>query len=98
MKGELEDKVKALGFRHTVIVKPGLIQGSREESRPAEAVVRGIAGWMRKVSPKLTDWWVNDAEVIAKAAVRAGWDCAEGKREEGVWEVGMGEIEKLGRD
>lgn len=96
MKGELEEKVKALGFEHTVILRPGLIQGTREESRPAEAVVRGLAGWMRRVSPRLTDWWVNDAGVIAEAAVRAGLEC-EGGREAGVWVLGQGEIEKLGR-
>lgn len=98
MKGELEDKVKALGFKHTVILRPGLIQGTREESRPAEAVVRGLAGWMRKVSPRLTDFWVNDAGVIAGAAVVAGLRCVGGEREEGVWEIGQGEIERLGRE
>jgi uncharacterized protein YbjT (DUF2867 family) len=36
MKGELEDAVKALGFKHTVILRPGLIVGGREDSRPAE--------------------------------------------------------------
>lgn len=98
MKGELEDKVRALGFKHTVILRPGLIQGARDESRPAEAVVRSLAGWMRKVSPKLTDFWVNDAGVIGKAAVVAGLKCVEGGREPGVWEIGQGEIETLGRE
>ncbi|KAL1610584.1 Protein fmp52, mitochondrial [Paraconiothyrium brasiliense] len=98
MKGELEDKVKELGFKHTVILRPGLIQGAREDSRPAEAVVRSLAGWMRKVSPKLTDFWVNDAGVIGKAAVVAGLKCVEGQREAGVWEIGQSEIEKLGRE
>ncbi|KAF1976870.1 NAD dependent epimerase/dehydratase family protein-like protein [Bimuria novae-zelandiae CBS 107.79] len=98
MKGELEDMVKNLGFKYTVILKPGLIQGSREESRPLEAVGRSIAGALRRVSPKLVDFWVNDASVIAKAAVVAGLACAEGRREAGVWEVDMAEIEKLGRE
>lgn len=98
MKGELEEGIKALGFRYTVILRPGLIQGERQESRPAEAVVRGLAAWMRRVSPRLTDWWVNDAGVIGRAAVRCGMECAEGRREEGVWEVGIGEIERLGRE
>jgi len=40
MKGELEDSVNALGFDHTIIVRPGLIVGGREESRPAEFVIR----------------------------------------------------------
>lgn len=98
MRGELEARVRELGFAHTVILRPGLIQGSREESRPAEAVVRGIAGALRKLSPKLTDFWVNDASVIGKAAVVAGMRCVEGQREPGVWEIGQAEIEKLGRE
>lgn len=36
MKAELDEAVKALGFEHTVLVKPGLIVGSREDSRPPE--------------------------------------------------------------
>ncbi|KAJ4299013.1 Protein fmp52, mitochondrial [Kalmusia sp. IMI 367209] len=98
MKGQLEDKVKELGFKHTVILRPGLIQGTREESRPAEAVIRGFAGVLRKISPKLTDFWVNEAGVIGKAAVVAGLRCVEEGKEAGLWEVGQGEIEKLGRE
>lgn len=40
MKGELEDSVNALEFDHTVIIRPGLIVGGREESRPAEFAIR----------------------------------------------------------
>jgi len=40
MKGELEDSVNALGFDHTIILRPGLIVGGREESRPTEFVIR----------------------------------------------------------
>ena len=96
MKGELEDKVKALGFKHTVIIRPGLIMGTRGESRPAEAALRGFAGLLKKVSPSLTNFWGQDAECIGKAAVVAGVRCLEGKRDAGVWEVGQGEIVTLG--
>jgi nucleoside-diphosphate-sugar epimerase len=96
MKGELEEKVKELGFKHTVIVRPGLIMGTRGESRPAEAALRGFAGLLKKVSPALTNFWGQDASTIGKAAVAAGVQCLEGKREPGVWEVGQGEIVSLG--
>ena len=66
------------------------------ESSRGAGVVWGGGGWLRRVSPRLTDWWVNDAGVIAEAAVRAGFEC-EGGREEGVWVLGQGEIERLGR-
>lgn len=101
MKGELEEKVKAIGFKHAVILRPGLIVGTRGESRLAEAVLRGIAGALKKVSPALTDFWVVDASVIARAAVVAGMQCVEGKREggkEGVWEVEQGDIVRLGKE
>ena len=100
MKGELEEAVKGLGFKHTVILRPGLIVGDREESRPAEAAFRNLARGLKGLagSGKLTDWWAQDAGVIARAAVQAGVECVEGKREEGVWMLDMGEIVKLGKE
>ncbi|KAF2801080.1 NAD dependent epimerase/dehydratase family protein-like protein [Melanomma pulvis-pyrius CBS 109.77] len=97
MKGELEEKVKALGFKHTVLLRPGLIVGSRNESRFAEAVARTIASGLGKVSPMLVNGWAQDADVIARAAVNAGLLCVEGKKEAGLWEVGMTEIVELGK-
>jgi uncharacterized protein YbjT (DUF2867 family) len=59
MKGELEEGVKALGFERTVIVRPGLIVGSREESRPAEFVVRKIAGAVGYLGHAFVDGWAQ---------------------------------------
>lgn len=98
MKASLEEAVKELNFPYTVIVKPGLLVGSREDSRPGEAITRGIAKGLGAISKAmLTDWWAQDADVVAKATVNAGMQCAEGKRKEGVWEVGQSEIIRLGR-
>ncbi|KAF2713390.1 hypothetical protein K504DRAFT_461922 [Pleomassaria siparia CBS 279.74] len=98
MKGELEDRVKELKFKHTVIVRPGLIVGERTESRFAEAVARSIAVGLGKLNAGLKDAWAQDADVIARAAVVAGLQCAEGKREEdGVWMLGQGDIISLGK-
>jgi uncharacterized protein YbjT (DUF2867 family) len=98
MKGELEDAVKAIGFKHTVILKPGLIVGAREHSRPTEFALRKVADFFGAISSnKLKDFWAQDAEVIARAAVHAGLECVEGKKEDGVWEIGQSEIVKLGR-
>jgi uncharacterized protein YbjT (DUF2867 family) len=97
MKGELEEAVKELGFKHTVIVRPGLIVGERTESRPAEAGLRALAKGLRSLTPKATDFWAQDAGVIARAAVNAGVQCLEGKREGGVWVLEMGDIVSLGR-
>jgi len=98
MKGELEESVKALGFKHTVIMRPGLIIGAREDSRPPEFVVQKVASFMGTVlGNRGKDFWAQDAGVIAKAAVEAGLQCVEGKKEEGVWMVGQSDIVRLGR-
>lgn len=88
MKGEIEEDVKALGFERTVILRPGLISGTREESRPLEAAARYVAGFAGKVHSGLKDGWAQDAEVIGKAAVNAGVKALEGdvpSGSESVW-------------
>ncbi|TIA65144.1 NAD dependent epimerase/dehydratase family protein-like protein [Aureobasidium pullulans] len=98
MKGELEEAVKALGFEHTVILRPGLIVGTREDSRPPEFAIRKIAAWAGKISePWLKDFWAQDADVIAKAAVSAALQCAEGKVQRNVWLLSQGDIVRLGK-
>ena len=99
LKAELNAAVKDLGFEHTVIVKPGLIIGDRQESRPIEAVLRGAAKVLGAVSGGLLkDGWAQDADVIGRAAVRAGLK-ANGAEvgELKVWEVEMREILSLGK-
>ncbi|KAF2735873.1 NAD dependent epimerase/dehydratase family protein-like protein [Polyplosphaeria fusca] len=97
MKGELEEKVKGLGFKHTILLRPGLLVGSREDSRPGEAVMRAIAGGLKKVSPMLVNSWAQDADVIARAAVVAGLQAVEGKKEDGVWILGQKDIIEVGK-
>ena len=98
MKAQLEEQVKTLGFPYTVIVKPGLLMGQRQETRAAEGILRTIAKAMGAVSKRLlVDWWAVDADVVSRAAISAGFTCAEGKREEGVWIVEQSEIIRLGR-
>lgn len=100
MKGEIEEDVKALGFERTVILRPGLISGQREESRPMEAAVRFVAGWAGKLHSGLKDSWAQDAEVIGKAAVNAGLKALEGDVPTGsekVWIMHGSEILQLGK-
>ena len=75
MKGALEDAVKALDFEHTIILRPGLIVGDREDSRPLEFGIQKIAGIFGKVG--LKDFWAQDAGVIARAAVKSGLETKE---------------------
>ncbi|GAD97494.1 NAD dependent epimerase/dehydratase family protein [Paecilomyces variotii No. 5] len=100
MKGEIEEDIKALDFERTVILRPGLISGMRDESRPAEAVFRFIAGVAGKVHSSLKDSWAQDSDVIAKAAVNAGLKALEGDLPSGnekVWVLGGSDIIRLGR-
>ena len=79
MKGEIERDVLALDYDHTVIIRPGLIGGRREESRPAEAAIRWLADGLGAVSGgRLKDFWTQDADVIGRAAVRAGLKAKNG--------------------
>lgn len=99
MKGELEDQVAKLGFKHVVILRPGLIIGERSDSRPAEYMARQIARFMGNAGgSKLTDSWAQDADVIAKAGVHAALQCIDGKKkEEGVWILEQPDIIRLGK-
>ncbi|MCJ1380128.1 Protein fmp52, mitochondrial [Xylographa soralifera] len=98
IKGDLENEVKKLDFPFTVILKPGLFLGTREDSRPPEAIARGIASVLGKLSNGwLTDYFAQDAGVVAKAAVNAGMQCLEGKREERLWIVSQSGIVKPGK-
>jgi uncharacterized protein YbjT (DUF2867 family) len=97
MKGQLENSVQELGFEYTVILRPGLIVGSREESRPAEAVARKIAGFAGMLGNGFKDFWAQDADVIARAAVAGGLKALEGKLKDKVWIMGPSDIVRLGR-
>jgi hypothetical protein len=96
MKGELEEAVKALDFEHTVILRPGLLVGDRQESRPAEFVVRKIAGFAGALSNGLKDFWAQDDEVVGKAAVSAGLKALKGEGPK-VSIVGQSDVVRLGR-
>jgi uncharacterized protein YbjT (DUF2867 family) len=98
MKGEIEDHIKELDFDRTIILQPGLITGKREESRPAEAIMRGVAGAFGAVSTKwLKDGWAQDADVIARAAVSAALKAEAGEVKDKVWVLKGSDIIRLGR-
>lgn len=101
MKGECEEAAKALGFEHTVILRPGLIVGQRKDSRPAEAVLRFLATSFGKVHSSLKDGWSQDADVIAKASINAGLKALAGDAPAGsekVWTIEQADVLRLGRD
>ncbi|KAK5078706.1 Protein fmp52, mitochondrial [Lithohypha guttulata] len=98
MKGETERDIQALEFQHTVFVRPGLITGRREGSRPAETALKWIADGLGYVSGGLLkDGWAQDGDVIGRAAVRAGLKAQRGEYKDKVHIVQMKEILELGR-
>ncbi|KAE8356450.1 hypothetical protein BDV28DRAFT_127008 [Aspergillus coremiiformis] len=101
MKGEIEEEVKALGFERTVILRPGVIAGQRDESRPVEAVFRAVAGFAGKLHSGLKDGWAQEADVIGKAAVNAALKALEGHVPAGsekVWVLNGSDIIKYGME
>ncbi|KAJ5773109.1 hypothetical protein N7457_008005 [Penicillium paradoxum] len=101
MKGEIEEEIKKLGFERTVILRPGLIAGTREESRPLEAGARFLASWVGKLHSGLKDGWAQEADVIGKAAVNAGLKALKGDVPEGsekVWTLTGSDIIKYAKE
>ncbi|KIW96032.1 uncharacterized protein Z519_03098 [Cladophialophora bantiana CBS 173.52] len=96
MKGEIEEDVKALGFDHTIILRPGLIIGKRQESRLVESILQGFASGLGKLHRSLKDVWAQDADIIAKAAVAAAIKAEKGEVKDQVWVIGQKEILQLG--
>ena len=97
MKGELDDAVSHLGFKNTIIIRPGLLVGNRDKNRIGEAQLQKLASALGGVTNTLKDFWAQDADVVAKAAIAASRECASGKRQDGVWIVNQAEIVRLGR-
>lgn len=98
MKGEIEEHIKEVGFDHTIIVRPGLISGRRDETRFAEGLFRGVAAGLGKISTHwLKDFWAQDADVIARAAINAAVRAKKGEVKDKVWILEQKDIVRLGR-
>jgi uncharacterized protein YbjT (DUF2867 family) len=69
VKGEAEQSVMACGFVSLTIVRPGLIGGAREESRPLEFAARMVLGALEPVLPRR--YRINPAPNIARALLEA---------------------------
>lgn len=98
MKGELEDGVAALGFDHAIFIRPGMIIGDRTNTRPIQAVESALMKTANVLSNVgLKDFWAQDADIIAKAAVNAGLQALADGTKPKVWELPGSEIVRLGR-
>jgi len=100
MKGELDDIVKEMGFEKTILVKPGIILGPRNERRLAEGVAQLFVKALGGLNTGVKDRLGQDADVIGRAAVKAGLLALEGKAETdgAVWELNQADIVRLGKE
>jgi uncharacterized protein YbjT (DUF2867 family) len=69
VKGELERDLATLGFRSLTFVRPGLIGGKRDETRPAEKFAAIVLGALHPVLPRRLR--IDPAERIAQALIDA---------------------------
>lgn len=83
MKGQLELGLRDLGFSRLVILRPGLLDGSRQENRPAERLALGI---LRRVPRAImpTSAWPVSVEIVASAMRTAARTVVEGTY---IWEA-----------
>ncbi|KAG5916223.1 hypothetical protein E4U42_007767 [Claviceps africana] len=97
MKNGVEDAVRELGFDHAVIVKPGMILGEREQSRLVEGILQKVVRGLGRASAGLQNAVGQEAEVIARAAIRAAQLAEEGHAPDKYWVLEASEILKLGK-
>ena len=69
VKGELERDIREIGFTSLTILRPGIIEGEREEVRFAESLVLKLLHFLAPVLPRR--FHLNHAPRIAEVLVDA---------------------------
>lgn len=77
VKGELEGDLAALDYPSLILVRPGLIDGDRAETRPGEARMLAISRFLRPLLPK--KWRPSRAERIADVLVDSAINPPQGR-------------------
>lgn len=91
MKGETEHDVVALGFPRTRLLRPGLLDGARQEQRGGEKLALGVLRPLSRVlPPKLRP---IPAITVARAALAAARDTTPGPMR-----LEAGELFRLGAE
>lgn len=78
IKGELERDLAGCGFASLTLVRPALIGGVRQASRPAERLGQVVVGALGPLLPRR--WRINPADHIARALLDAAIGAAPGQR------------------
>jgi uncharacterized protein YbjT (DUF2867 family) len=80
VKGQAEESVARLGFESAYALRPSILDGEREESRPGESLALAVA---RALGPVLGKYRPTPAEAVAEAMValarapEPGWHIVE---------------------
>jgi uncharacterized protein YbjT (DUF2867 family) len=86
MKRGVEQAVRDAGFEHAVVLRPGALMGEREEQRAAEGAFKAVIdGASRLFGAGFRDFWGQDADVVARAAVRAAEMAGRGEAPGKFW-------------
>jgi hypothetical protein len=97
MKGEIEDDIIALKFPHTIILRPGLLLGDRQESRPMEAVARRLGNCTYGTPLRALMNPIHDLEV-AKAGINLSLEKKGSTSEPVVEIIGNAELISLAKE
>uniref|UniRef100_A0A0B7KHM9 NAD(P)-binding domain-containing protein n=1 Tax=Bionectria ochroleuca TaxID=29856 RepID=A0A0B7KHM9_BIOOC len=98
MKVGVEDAVKGLEFDHSIIVRPGMLLGAREEQRFVEKGAQSIVSGLGLVHKGLKNALGQDVDVIARATTKAIKLANEGKAPSKHWVLEGADILKLGAE
>lgn len=79
MKGALDEAVQQLPFQSTTILRPGFLDGQREQSRPGEAAGLVVMRLLGKL-PFMRNWRPISVETVAAAMVQAALAGTPGSR------------------
>ncbi|KAI1343119.1 NAD(P)-binding protein [Xylariaceae sp. FL0016] len=98
MKQGVENTIKGLEFEQSIILRPGFLLGDREVNHAGGPLMNTVFRALGSVSLALQDKFSQEADVIARAAVKATMLAAEGKAPAKHWILEAGDIVKLGRE
>lgn len=76
MKGELDEAVQKLGFKHTFIFRPSILAGDRKENRVGERIGLVLANIITRV-PGLNKYRPIDGNIVAKAMINVAETAGE---------------------
>lgn len=71
MKGELEEEVKKLGFKHITIIRPATLKGDRNETRAGEKAAIVVTGFLAGLIPGIKKYRPIHASTVAEAMINA---------------------------